>query len=108
MTVRIKSNSDLLYSLQFCLPSLFLLSVFCHSRAQSHTGPYLSWNVKGYPDNSKNICCGRDIRDYIIEIRKWNGLDSYNIIEGQLLQIPIYDESSRIDHTSSEVFGMNE
>ena len=81
------------------------------SRAQVIPDHYLSWNVKKgdtlWTIAKNYLPSGRDIRDYIIEIRKWNGLDSYNIIEGQLLQIPIYDESSRIDHTS-KVFGMNE
>ncbi|HHU78856.1 MAG: LysM peptidoglycan-binding domain-containing protein [Caldicoprobacterales bacterium] len=113
MTVRIKSKFRFaLFTTVLLTIVISILSVFLPgSRAQVIPDHYLSWNVKKgdtlWTIAKNYLPSGRDIRDYIIEIRKWNGLDSYNIIEGQLLQIPIYDESSRIDHTS-EVFGMNE
>jgi len=65
-------------------------------KAQNIPDYYISWNVSRgdtlWKIAKESLPEGRDIRDYIAEIREYNSLDTSNIIEGQLLQIPIYDK----------------
>ena len=76
-----------------CAFSFFLLK----GNAQVMPEYYLSLSVsKGdtlWSIARDSLPKGRDIRDYIIEIREWNKLETAYIIEGQILEIPIYGTS---------------
>lgn len=76
-----------------CAFSFFLLK----GNAQVMPEYYLSWSVSEgdtlWAIARDSLPKGRDIRDYIIEIREWNELGTANIIEGQILEVPIYGTS---------------
>lgn len=82
-----------LLTLITCAFSFFLLK----GNAKVMPEYYLTWSVsKGdtlWDIASCSLPKGRDIRDYILEIREYNELDTPNIIEGQLLEVPIYGNS---------------
>jgi hypothetical protein len=83
-----------------CGFSFFLLK----GNAQVIPEYYLSWSVSEgdtlWAIARESLPKGRDIRDYIIEIREWNKLETANIIEGQLLKVPIYENSLRNEATA--------
>lgn len=80
-------------TLIICVFSFFLLK----GNAQILPEYYLSWSVsKGdtlWTIARDSLPKGRDIRDYIIEIREWNKLETAYIIEGQIIEVPIYGDS---------------
>ncbi|HHU49030.1 MAG TPA: LysM peptidoglycan-binding domain-containing protein [Clostridiales bacterium] len=97
MTIHIKSKTRLTIAITvFLLIIISVLSFFLQKgKAQVAPSCYLNWCVSSgdtlWTIAKNSLPKGRDIRDYIIEIREWNKLDSSSIAEGQLLEIPIYE-----------------
>ncbi len=112
MSIRIKSKFRLTISITILI--LLITSIFSFfllkGKASQTPSYYLNWNVSKGDTLWKIAKCslpeGRDIRDYICEIRQWNGLSSSNIVEGQTLEIPIYENHNKFDQTTI-LFSMN-
>jgi hypothetical protein len=76
-----------------------LLSAFLmKGKAAEVPDHYLLWEVKSgdtlWSIAKKSLPKGRDIRDYIYEIKEVNQLQTANIIVGRQLQIPIYQANN--------------
>jgi hypothetical protein len=102
-TWKIKSRLRLSLFITFILILIISLasSLMLKGKAMEAPDRYLSWNViEGDTLWSIARCSlpqGRDIRDYIYEIKEINQLQTSNIRTGQQLQIPIYSKDGRTD-----------
>lgn len=79
-----------------------LLSAFLmKGKAAEAPDHYFSWQVKAgdtlWSIAKKSLPEGRDIRDYISEIKEVNQLQTANIMVGHQLQIPIYQTRDNND-----------
>ncbi|NLC43277.1 MAG: LysM peptidoglycan-binding domain-containing protein [Clostridiales bacterium] len=98
-SITIKSRLRLTIFIVVVLTFLFAtLSIFLlKGNAQAIPEYYLSWSVSEgdtlWGIARESLPKGRDIRDYINEIHEWNMLETANIIEGQILEVPIYENS---------------
>lgn len=103
MSIRIKSKLRLTIAIMILILLIISILSFFLLKGKAHEAPsyYLNWSVsKGdtlWAIAKSTLPEGRDIRDYITEIRHWNELNTSNIIEGQLLEIPIYEACYDLD-----------
>jgi len=101
MSIRIKSKIRFTITITVLLLIIIFTFSFFLLKGKAQTTPnyYINWYVSTgdtlWSIAKYSLPEGRDIRDYIIEIRKMNNLTSLNIIEGQILEIPIYAEKSK-------------
>ena len=97
MSIRIKSKVRFIISFTVFLLMIIVSFSFFLLKGKAQEAPtyYLDWYVtKGdtlWSIAEQSLPEGRDIREYINEIRNWNKLSSSNIKEGQVLEIPIYE-----------------
>ncbi len=112
MSIRIKSKLRLTIAIMIVMLLIISIFSFFLLKGKAHEKPsyYLYWSVSQGDTLWTIAKCslpeGRDIRDYIIEIRQWNELSSSNILEGQTLEIPIYEVHNNSQPTTT-LFSMN-
>jgi LysM repeat protein len=73
--------------------SLSFFTLKC--KAQDSPSYYINWYVSEgdtlWSIAKESLPRGKDIRQYIIEIRKWNKMDSAKLTIGQKIEIPVYE-----------------
>jgi len=107
--IKSKFRLSLFITLVLILLISLVSSFLLKGNAMETPNHYLSWNVTEgdtlWSIAKDSLPRGRDIRDYIWEIKEQNQLQTSNIIVGQQLQIPIYDKRDNPADTAME-FGM--
>ena len=101
-TFQVKSKLRICLFVTFVLILMISLasSFFLKGKAMEAPDHYLSWNVSHgdtlWSIAGSNLPRGRDIRDFISEIKEINHLQTSNILVGQHLRIPVYSGSGSV------------